>query len=240
MRFDISEIAEDFPEFRVAVLLCRDLRIPPVRSEYLSRVVGMCEEQARQRWGGTELSQIPGIAAWRRAYRQFGIKKTSYRSSVERLMKNVLAGRELPAVNGFVDAYNAVSLSEVLPAGADDLGQVRGGISFRYARPDDDFLDMAGSAEGGATASDPPKFGEVVYADAVKVLCRRWNWRQDGRSVIRPETGEAIVTLQSNGAGDCASAADRLIALLAAECRGRYALTLFDADRRAGDLNEPG
>ena len=28
--------------------------------------------------------------------------------------------------------------------------------------------------------------GEVVYADAAHVLCRRWNWRQDARSLITP------------------------------------------------------
>ena len=46
---------------------------------------------------------------------------------------------------------------------------------------------------------DPPKAGEVVYADEEKVLCRRWNWRQDARSVIRPDTRRAVVTLQGNG-----------------------------------------
>jgi DNA/RNA-binding domain of Phe-tRNA-synthetase-like protein len=55
-----------------------------------------------------ELADIPGVAAWRKAYRAFGIKRTSYRSSVERLMKNALADRPLPEINAFVDAYNAV------------------------------------------------------------------------------------------------------------------------------------
>jgi len=32
------------------------------------------------RWGGAELSQIPGIAAWRAAYKGFGIRQTRYRS----------------------------------------------------------------------------------------------------------------------------------------------------------------
>ena len=67
------------------------------------------------------MSQIPGIAAWRAAYKGFGIKQTRYRSSVERLVKNVLAGRPLARVNAFVDLYNAVSLAHVLPLGADDL-----------------------------------------------------------------------------------------------------------------------
>ena len=47
-------------------------------------------------------------------------------------------------------------------------------------RQGDTFLDMA--AEAGEDPNDPPKPGEVVYADAAKVLCRRWNWRQDART----------------------------------------------------------
>ena len=89
------------------------------------------------------MSQIPGIAAWRAAYKGFGIKQTRYRSSVERLVKNVLAGRPLARVNAFVDLYNAVSLAHVLPLGADDLDRVTPPLAFRYAREGDSFVDMA-------------------------------------------------------------------------------------------------
>ena len=58
-----------------------------------------------------------------------------------------------------------------------------------------------GAAEG-EDPDDPPKPGEVVYADAAKVLCRRWNWRQDARSAVTPATRRVVLTAQSNGAGD--------------------------------------
>ena len=79
------------------------------------------------------------VAAWRAAYKAFGIKQTRYRSSVERLVKNVLAGRELARINGFVDLYNAVSLAHVLPLGSDDLDKVMPPLVFRYARGADSF-----------------------------------------------------------------------------------------------------
>ena len=152
MHIDISAIAADFPEFRVAVLICEDLAIAPVRSTALDAFIAEVEAETRERWRGTELSAIPGIAAWRQAYRQFGIKKTSYRSSVERLVKNVLAGAALPAINGFVDAYNAVSLAHVLPAGADDLDHVRGDLAFRYSRRATTFRDMGALGRGRRAA----------------------------------------------------------------------------------------
>jgi len=238
-RFDIGEVAPRFPDFAVAVVVAEDLAIPAARSPTMQAFVIACSEAARARYGGAELSEIPGIAAWRRAYRAFGIKKTSYRSSVERLMKNALAGAALPEINPFVDAYNAISLKHVLPAGADDLDRVSGDLGFRFARSGDDFRDMGALDESGAPLADPPKDGEVVYADGEKILCRRWNWRQDARSAIRRETRRAVVTLQANGEGDPKSAADELVALLAAECGGKYAVLLLDGANPTGPLPSP-
>ncbi len=226
MRLDISDIAADFPDFRVAAVTALDLRIEAERPAALAAYIADAEAQCRARFDGKELSEIPGIAVWRRAYRNFGIKRTSYRSSVERLVKNVLAGRSLPAINAFVDAYNAISLAHVMPIGADDLDRVRGDVAFRYARAGDSFVDMA--AEPGADPNDPPKTGEVVYADAGNVLCRRWNWRQDARSLVTPQTRNVIVTVQMNGEGDVAAAAHDLSRLITRYCGGKVRIAFAD------------
>ena len=214
MNIDISGIIRDFPDFRVAVVVAEGIGIEPGRPPELAALIAEREANCRTAWGGMELSEIPGIAAWRRAYRAFGIKKTSYRSSVERLVKNTLAGRALPEINAFVDAYNAVSLSHVMPLGADDGAKVSGDIAFRYSRVGDEFVDMAAVSEGAPPESDPPKPGEVVYADEEKILCRRWNWRQDVRSLVTPLTTRAVVTIQSNGVGDLDAAVTDLCAML--------------------------
>ncbi len=194
----------------------RNLAIPAQRPAALEAAIREREEACRAQWAGTDLSAIPGIAAWRAAYRAFGIKKTSYRCSAERLVKNVLAGRELPRINAFVDAYNAVSLAAMMCVGADDLSKVQPPLAFRFSRDTDSFIDMA--AEAGEDPNDPPKPGEVVYADERHVLCRRWNWRQDARTLVSTETRSAIVTVQANGVGDVAGAAADLVDLLTRYC----------------------
>jgi DNA/RNA-binding domain of Phe-tRNA-synthetase-like protein len=227
MLIDISEISAEFPEFRVAVVVADGLRISERRPDGLDVLVREREADCRARWVGFDLAEIPGIAVWRRAYRAFGIKRTSYRSSVERLIKNALAGRDLPVINSFVDAYNAVSLTHVRPSGADDLGHVVGDLAFRYSRSGDSFLDMAGGEEGGgAPGEDPPKEGEVVYADAAKILCRRWNWRQDVRSLVTPDTRCAVVTMQYNGVGDLDAAVADLIELIGRFSGGRASVAI--------------
>ena len=229
-RIDISGVIGDFPDYRVAVVVARELVIAATRSAQLSAHIAALEDTARAQWQGRELSQIPGIAAWRKAYRQFGIKKTSYRSSVERLVKNALAERALPEINSFVDAYNAVSLAHVLPAGADDLDRVDGDIFFRYAMTGDTFIPL------GRDGADPPKSGEVVYCDASKVLCRRLNWYQDARSPVTLETRAAVVTVQSNGCGDVMAAAGDLVELFTTHCQARCDVTVASSEAPVMDL----
>ncbi|MEJ1161527.1 B3/B4 domain-containing protein [Prosthecomicrobium sp. N25] len=237
MQIDISELVPAFPDFRVAVVVASDLAIPAERPAALDGLIAEREAAARARWGGLELADIPGVKVWRLAYKGFGIKRTSYRSSVERIVKNVLAERPIPRINGFVDSYNAVSLAHCFPLGADDLDRLTGDIAFRYAREGDSFVDMAaGGEEGeggapGGPVEDPPKPGEVVFADDAHVLCRRWNWRQDARSLVSPETRRALLTVQSCGVGDLEAAVADVCDLFARFCGARTAVTFADRDR---------
>lgn len=201
------------------------MQIRSERNAELDALIGEREKVCRQRFPDTPLSEIDGIAAWRDAYKRFGIKKTSYRSSVERLVKNVLAERRLPAINTFVDCYNAVSLQHVFPVGADDADKIGDEVSFRYSRATDTFLPL-GQAEA---ANDPPKVGEVVLASGANVLCRRWNWYQDARSPITGDTARALVTIQSQGVGDLREAADDLVALLAEFCGASCTVKMVSA-----------
>lgn len=228
MHVDLTELTSAFPDVRVGVVVAEGLAIAAERPPELDRLIGERAAAVRAAWGGRELGDIPGIKAWRLAYKTFGIKSTRYRCSVERLVKNLLAEREPPRINAFVDAYNAVSAGHVFPIGADDLDRVTGDLFFRFSRPGDTFVDMAGGEE--ADPSDAaPKPGEVVYTDAEKVLCRRWNWRQDARSLVAPTSTRVVLTIQSLGVGDLDAALADVRDLIARFCDGRTAVTIADA-----------
>jgi DNA/RNA-binding domain of Phe-tRNA-synthetase-like protein len=229
MRLSIEELVERFPDFRVAFVVAEPLRVGSARSPELSAEIAAAEEGCRRRWGGVELSTIPEVAAWRAAYKGFGVKKTSYRSSIERLIKRVTAGGTLPEINALVDLYNLVSLKSGLCLGCDDLDQTSGDFAFRYARASDSFVDLG--AEPGEDPNDPPKPGEVVYADERQALCRRWNWRQDARTAAGPQTRRAVLTAQANGAGDVEAAARELAAQIARECGGASRIAILDRFR---------
>ncbi len=215
---DISGVLTDFPETRVALVVARDLATGRARPPALDAALAQVEAEVAGFLAERALAELPELQVWRAAYKAFGVKKTSYRSSVERLLKQIQRGRGLPRVSNLVDGYNAVSARHRLPIGADDLDRVTGGLAFRRARPGDDFFAL-----GAEPASDdPPKPGEVVYADGEKLLCRRWNWYQDVRSATTRATRHAVLTLQwLGGAAALEPAVEEICAWLSAHCGAR-------------------
>ena len=236
--FDIAEVVDRFPVFRVAVVIAAGLCIAPERPDMLDTRIAKVERETRQTIGETPLGEVPELGIWRETYRQFGVKKTSYRSSVERLVKKVQQGGELPRVNSLVDAYNFVSLRYRMPVGADDLDQITSPVGFRFARPGDTFVALGDPDD----ANDPPLPDEVVYADSERCLCRRWNWYQDARSAIRATTTRAILTVQAIEPGTAAqveAAAATLTGLLAEVCGAQTSWQIFDARHPTAALEFP-
>src|SRR5271166_49773 len=229
----IEELIERFPDFRVAFIIAAPLSVAP-RTPQLSKDIAGAEMDCRTRWGGMELSAIPEVAAWRAAHKGFGVKRTSYRSSAERLIKRVLAGQPLPEINALVDLYNMVSLETGLCLGCDDLDKTSGDLVFRFSNAGDSFVDMG--AEQGEDPNDPPKEGEVVYADSRHVLCRRWNWRQDARTASSVATRRAVLTVQSNGVGVVEAAAARFAGLIGRECGAECRIETLDRRRPKADF----
>ena len=119
----------------------------------------------------------PHLVAWRDAFRAFGAKR--YQCSAEALIRRA-AVEGLPRINRLVDLYNAVSVRWAVPVGGEDIDRVAGPVRLVFARGDEDF-------DGG----DPPKPGEVVWADEAGVTCRRWNWRQGRRTRLEEGTTRA-------------------------------------------------
>jgi DNA/RNA-binding domain of Phe-tRNA-synthetase-like protein len=115
----------------------------------------------------------PHLVAWREAFRAFGAKR--YQCSAEALIR-----RDFPRINRLVDLYNAVSVRWAVPVGGEDIDRVVGTVRLRFAVGDEPF-------DGG----DPPKPGEVVWADEAGVTCRRWNWRQGVRTRLELGTTRA-------------------------------------------------
>lgn len=151
---------------------------------------------ALARIGGTPLSQIESLAAWRGVFRSFGVDPTQIRSASEALLRRLTKQGDIPSINALVDLGNLVSIRYALPVAIVDLRAVTGAITVRFADGDEPFTNL------GQTEITHPDPGEVIFADAADlVFARRWCWRQSDQCAARDDTTDILVTVEAQHEG---------------------------------------
>ena len=155
------------------------------------------------RLGSTPLSEVPSLAAWRRAFRAFGVDPTAYRSAAEALLRRLTKQGSIPSINTLVDIGNLVSIRHALPVAILDLASIDGGLTVRFAVGDEAFTDL------GSGARETPDAGEVIFIDdAAHVAARRWCWRQSAESASAATTIDVLVTVEGHHDGALTDIAD--------------------------------
>jgi DNA/RNA-binding domain of Phe-tRNA-synthetase-like protein len=188
------------------------------------------EEQAAtlRRVGETPLSQIPALAAWRSAFRGFGVDPTQYRCAAEALLRRLTKKGDIPSINTLVDLGNLVSIRYALPVAIFDTRALQPPLTVRFATGWERFTEL------GAPEVEHPTPGEVIFADGTGlVYARRWCWRQSDESAAREDTTDALITVEAHHAGAQASvraALDDLLALLRAFAGGEQRAIILNSD----------
>lgn len=185
------EIFELWPEARLGLVYVTQVNNRADLAEWKPEQQRI-EQMVHQLFSNSEaVGKHPNIQAWRRAYRQFGCDPHDYRCSAEALTRQIVKGNTIWGINPLVDLYNFISLKYTLPVGGEDAVKVQGEVQLKRASGQEQFIRL------GGTENEPPEPGEVVYADDVGVLCRRWNWREADRTKLTPETTSAILVIET-------------------------------------------
>ena len=174
------------PDYR-ALLVAVDGIVPSSGDRASEELLVRAEASARTLLSQQPVDLVPHVAAWRDAYRAFGVKPQRMRNSLEALLRRA-ATDGLPRVNRLTDLYNAVSVLHLVPVGGEDLPSYAGPPRLVRASGAETF----DTAVGGAAVIDHPEAGEVVWCDEAGVTCRRWNWRQGRRTRLRDGTTSAL------------------------------------------------
>jgi DNA/RNA-binding domain of Phe-tRNA-synthetase-like protein len=169
------------PEYVALVLVASNVTNGPsdARSD-----AELAAAEAQLRDSGLErATDHPHIGSWRSAFSGFGAKPSKYPSSAEALISRVLKGQPLPRVNTLVDLYNAISVRHVVPVGGEDADRLEGGLRLTVTGGGEQF-----DPRGDGTDIETLAAGEIVWRDDLGVTCRRWNWRQGGRTQLTVDT----------------------------------------------------
>lgn len=128
------------------------------------------------------IGDVPGVAPVRRLMSALGTDPTKTRPSSEALLRRVLRGQGLSAVNNVVDTINLASLRWLLPMGLYDLAALRGQVRLARGSRGDGYAgigkDHVNLADRPALYDDRGPFGAPtsdsfrtrVHADTTRIL----------------------------------------------------------------------
>ena len=133
----------------------------------------------------------PQISGWRSVFKDFGMDPKTHCSSVEALLKRIVAGSKMWNISNAVDIYNCFSVLSLIPMGAYDLDKIKSNIFVRYGKTGESFEPL------GATESVTVYNNHVVYSDDENVITWLWNYRDSKHSSITDATKRAIFFLDS-------------------------------------------
>jgi DNA/RNA-binding domain of Phe-tRNA-synthetase-like protein len=219
------DFLEIFPDVTIAIAVVRGID-NRVEDPEIWPMLEIEIERAAASLSDGEISQHPAVAPWRAAFARFGVKPSKYRSSIEAMLRSAQSGR-LRSIDPLVDLYNTISLRHQLPVGGEDLAKILGDIRLTRAHGDELFVPL------GAEAPESPPPGAVIYRDDESVICSCWNWREAERTMLTPETTEAVLVIESIPPLDPAAvhiAIDDLAALVTRHLGGTAAVTVLNAD----------
>ncbi len=216
-----AEVSEAFPALAIAAVVAEDLRAGDPWPETEPLLSGL--EAAATEGGWQPLTEAdPLLATWHEVYRGFGTNPRRFRPSVDALGRRLGKSGRLPRVNPAVDAYNAVSVTHAVPAGAFDLAAVQGDILLRFAVPGDVFVPL-----GEPSEREEARPGEVVYvdqADDAAVLTRHWNHRDSDRTKVTPASRHVLFLLETVEPDAGRKALDQAVEQLATLLAGHAAV----------------
>jgi DNA/RNA-binding domain of Phe-tRNA-synthetase-like protein len=224
------DILRRFPQVVGGAILARDVTNGPSPASLQALYQ---EEQRRslQRIGETPLSQLESLAAWRRAFRDFGVDPTQYRSASEALLRRLTKKGSIPSINLLVDIGNLVSIRYALPVAVFERRALQGTVTVHFADGSERYSELGESEE------DHPKPGEVVFSDETRlVIARRWCWRQSEPSAASAQTRECLITIEAHhatGRRDIEAALHDLLALLKEHAGGTFTSAVLDTQHPA-------
>lgn len=218
-------ILERYPQIVGGMIAARGVRNHPTPPPLMA-LYGAQQAMSQAQMRIVTPSELPSLAAWRSAFRAFGVDPTQYRSAAESLLRRLNKQGDIPGINTLVDLGNLVSIRYGLPVAILDVAQIAGGLRVHFADGSEKFSDL------GSSETIHPGAGEVVFSDEAGVVhARRWCWRQSAQSAASAATTDILITVEAHhadGRADVQSALRDLLGLLNDYAGGEATYAILD------------
>ncbi|HNT30143.1 MAG TPA: lysine--tRNA ligase [bacterium] len=186
------EVAKRFPDLTIGIAVINDVQVQtstPELEQYRQQVLDNLKSYDKDAWKSSRK-----LASYRAIYKAFGVDANSRRPSADALLHRISRGKGLYNVNTVVDTYNLVSAQTELCMAAYDADTIAYPLTLRFAQEGDTIRMIGEESPEQITA------GELVYADADKVTCLDFNYRDSDLTKISEKTKNIIVLVDGCGA----------------------------------------
>lgn len=224
------DILSQFPDLRAGIIIASRLdngaSPAPLQTAFVEE-----QQSVLDQIGGTPLSEIEPLAAWRSTFRAFGVNPTKYRSAPEALLRRLTKKGDIPSINILVDICNLISIRYALPVASFDTRALSLPVTVHFAEGSERFTPL------GESKIEHPDSGEVIFSDTSSlVVARRWCWRQSDESAARDDTNQAFFTIEAQhpgGYAEAQAALEDMLELLQEYAGGTYTSVMLGPQRAA-------
>lgn len=226
-----SEIFNQFPDFKRGIIVVEDIENALGNKRIKKPLNKEIEKRMKE-----DLIEHPFIKAWDEVHLKFNSDPQLFPPSIKALLKRIQKGGGFPFINSVVALFNYISIKYLIPCGGDDVSKIEGNLHLGFARGDECFIAL------GSEEEENPLAGEVIYFDdkTLKVMCRRWNWRNGDFSKITENTKKIVINIDGIGAVPqliIEEARDELAKLLIEHCKAELATDLLDRNHREIEID---
>src|SRR3989338_1981155 len=122
------------------------------------------------------------IAPWTVAQMEFGEKAQHYHTSVEQLLRKVIAKKKLASKDTLTNIVRYLSLRHIIPLGVDDLDKIKGNIVFDLAK-----------RRQRVRLFRSLKPNELYYHDRKSILGTKLDYWKNSRTRVTPQSHSALL-----------------------------------------------
>lgn len=185
-----SALLDTFPTVHIAALRGRIAGPKGDPAVHIARFRTDATLSLRGRGLTTEtLSGHPHVAGWRTTYQAFGVRAKQHRPTHEAMARRLLRDEGWPQINPIVDIYLTNQVEHLLPHGGYDASTLVGDLRLERSLGAESFSPLGGGSE-------VTEAGEVIYRDEVRILTRRWNYRDCDVTKITADTSDFILMIE--------------------------------------------
>ncbi|GAE29988.1 B3/B4 domain-containing protein [Alkalihalobacillus hemicellulosilyticus] len=161
------------PNFKIGIIQYHHIEIQE-SPQMLKGRLRFFQETIQVELATKPVTEVAGIAEWRRTFKSLHIDPNRYRPSNEALLRRIKKGSTLPFIHSAVDLNTFFSLQYEIPIGIYDLTTIDTNLSIRLGQSGEAYLGINGrenQLKGKLISADTigPFGGPVVDSDRTKV-----------------------------------------------------------------------